>query len=72
MSMPLQTLLDALFPHGHAIAVSDSVLTGSATTDNGDVTVIGTANKLGWAWTTHWHWPRRCWPAPPRIRSNRS
>lgn len=46
MSMPLQTLLDALFPHGHAIAVSDSVLTGSATTDNGDVTVIGTANKL--------------------------
>ncbi len=46
MSMPLQTLLDALFPHGHAIAVSDSVLTGSATTDNGDVTVIGTTNKL--------------------------
>ncbi|WP_329888750.1 biotin-independent malonate decarboxylase subunit gamma [Stenotrophomonas sepilia] len=44
--MPLQTLLDALFPHGHAIAVSDSVLTGSATTDNGDVTVIGTTNKL--------------------------
>ncbi|MDW7602807.1 biotin-independent malonate decarboxylase subunit gamma, partial [Stenotrophomonas maltophilia] len=44
--MPLQTLLDALFPHGHAVAVNDSVLTGSATTDNGDVTVIGTADKL--------------------------
>ena len=46
MSMPLQTLLDALFPHGHAVAVNDSVLTGSATTDDGDVTVIGTADKL--------------------------
>lgn len=46
MSMPLQTLLDALFPHGHAIAVNDSVLTGSATTEDGEVTVIGTADKL--------------------------
>ncbi|MFB3130513.1 MAG: biotin-independent malonate decarboxylase subunit gamma, partial [Lysobacteraceae bacterium] len=34
MSMPLQNLLDALFPHGHAIAVNDSVLTGSATTED--------------------------------------
>ena len=46
MSMPLQTLLDALFPHGHAVAVNDSVLTGSAATEDGEVTVIGTADKL--------------------------
>jgi len=46
MSMQLQSLLDALFPQGHAIAVNDSVLTGSATTEDGEVTVIGTADKL--------------------------
>jgi hypothetical protein len=46
MSMPLQTLLDALFPHGHAIAVNDSVLTGSATTEDGEVTVIGTTDRI--------------------------
>lgn len=46
MSMPLTTLLDALFPHGHAIAVNDSVLTGTATTDDGEVTVIGTTDKI--------------------------
>ncbi|MCB7145632.1 biotin-independent malonate decarboxylase subunit gamma [Stenotrophomonas maltophilia] len=44
--MQLQSLLDALFPQGHAIAVNDSVLTGSATTEDGEVTVIGTADKL--------------------------
>ncbi|QKW58965.1 biotin-independent malonate decarboxylase subunit gamma [Stenotrophomonas sp. NA06056] len=44
--MPLTTLLDALFPHGHAIAVNDSVLTGTATTDDGEVTVIGTTDRI--------------------------
>ncbi|WP_447945787.1 biotin-independent malonate decarboxylase subunit gamma [Stenotrophomonas indicatrix] len=44
--MPLNTLLDALFPRGHAITVNDSVLTGSATTDDGEVTVIGTTDKI--------------------------
>ncbi|MEG0186726.1 MAG: biotin-independent malonate decarboxylase subunit gamma, partial [Stenotrophomonas sp.] len=37
MTAPLQPLLDALFPRGHAIAVNDSVLTGTATTDDGEV-----------------------------------
>lgn len=46
MSMPLTTLLDALFPRGRAITVNDSVLTGSATTDDGEVTVIGTTDKI--------------------------
>ncbi len=46
MSLPLHALLDALFPRGHAVAVEDSVLTGTATTDDGEVTVIGTADKL--------------------------
>jgi len=46
MSAPLQTLFDGLFPRGHAIAVNDSVLTGSATTDEGEVTVIGTTNRI--------------------------
>lgn len=46
MSMPLTTLLDALFPRGHAIAVNDSVLTGTATTYDGEVTVIGTTDKI--------------------------
>ncbi|MBN5050348.1 biotin-independent malonate decarboxylase subunit gamma [Stenotrophomonas maltophilia] len=44
--MPLTTLLDALFPRGHAITVNDSVLTGTATTDDGKVTVIGTTDKI--------------------------
>lgn len=46
MSMPLNTLLDALFPRGHAVAVNDAVLTGSASTHEGEVTVIGTTDKL--------------------------
>jgi malonate decarboxylase gamma subunit len=46
MTAPLDTLLDALFPRGHAIDINDSVLTGSATTDDGDVTVIGTTDKI--------------------------
>ncbi|KAB7762230.1 biotin-independent malonate decarboxylase subunit gamma [Xanthomonas maliensis] len=44
--MSLDTLLDRLFPLGHAIARNDDVLTGSATTAVGEVTVIGTANRL--------------------------
>lgn len=46
MTAPLDTLLDALFPRGHAIDINDSVLTGSATTDDGKVTVIGTTDKI--------------------------
>ncbi|KAG1276767.1 hypothetical protein G6F64_014771 [Rhizopus arrhizus] len=46
MSLPLRSLLDALFPRGHDVAVEDSVLTGTASTDDGEVTVIGTADKL--------------------------
>ena len=46
MTAPLDTLLDALFPRGHAIDINDSVLTGSATTDEGAVTVIGTTDKI--------------------------
>lgn len=46
MTAPLNTLLDALFPRGHAITVTDSVLTGTATTDDGEVTVIGTTDKI--------------------------
>ncbi|PPV05487.1 malonate decarboxylase subunit gamma [Xanthomonas bromi] len=44
--MELNRLLDQLFPRGHVIARNDDVLTGSATTAAGEVTVIGTANKL--------------------------
>jgi len=44
--MTLDTLLAALFPLGHAIDRNDDVLTGSATTAAGTVTVIGTTNKL--------------------------
>lgn len=44
--MNLDTLLAALFPRGHDIARNDDVLTGTATTGAGEVTVIGTANKL--------------------------
>jgi len=44
--MKLDQLLPALFPAGHAIARNDDVLTGTATTGVGEVTVIGTANKL--------------------------
>ncbi|KRG51753.1 biotin-independent malonate decarboxylase subunit gamma [Stenotrophomonas beteli] len=46
MNAALQPLLDALFPRGHAIAVSDSVLSGTATTDDGPVTVIGTTDRV--------------------------
>ena len=46
MTAPLDTLFNALFPRGHAIAVSGSVLTGTASTDDGDVTVIGTTAKI--------------------------
>jgi malonate decarboxylase gamma subunit len=46
MTAPLNALLDALFPRGHAITVADSVLTGTATTDDGEVTVIGTTDKI--------------------------
>ena len=44
--MELTPLLDALFPLGHAVTRDDDVLGGTATTAAGDVTVIGTANKL--------------------------
>jgi len=44
--MELTPLLDALFPLGHAVTREDDVLGGTATTAAGDVTVIGTANKL--------------------------
>lgn len=46
MSAPLQTLLDALFPRGHRIDIHDSVLTGTATTEDGEVTVIGTTDRI--------------------------
>ncbi|HGM6770873.1 TPA: biotin-independent malonate decarboxylase subunit gamma [Stenotrophomonas maltophilia] len=46
MTAPLQPLLDALFPRGHDVSVHDSVLTGSASTEDGEVTVIGTTDKL--------------------------
>lgn len=46
MTTPLPSLLDALFPRGHSIIVADSVLTGTATTDDGEVTVIGTTDKI--------------------------
>jgi len=46
MSAPLQTLLDALFPRGHHIDINDSVLTGTATTEDGEVTVIGTTDRI--------------------------
>lgn len=44
--MKLASLLPALFPAGHAINRENDVLTGTATTAVGVVTVIGTANKL--------------------------
>jgi len=46
MSAPLQTLLDVLFPRGHRIDIHDSVLTGTATTEDGEVTVIGTTDRI--------------------------
>ena len=46
MSAPLQTLLDALFPRGHRININDSVLTGTASTEDGEVTVIGTTDRI--------------------------
>jgi malonate decarboxylase gamma subunit len=42
----LKPLLGALFPQGHAIDIHDHVLTGTATTASGEVTVIGTSDKL--------------------------
>ena len=44
--MQLNALLDALFPLGHDITVVDDVLGGSARTGQGEVTIIGTANRL--------------------------
>ncbi|KIP86326.1 biotin-independent malonate decarboxylase subunit gamma [Stenotrophomonas sp. CFBP8980] len=44
--MNLDQLLPALFPAGHRVERNDDVLTGTATTAGGEVTVIGTANKL--------------------------
>ncbi|MET0290620.1 MAG: biotin-independent malonate decarboxylase subunit gamma [Pseudoxanthomonas sp.] len=44
--MVLNALLERLFPEGHRITVREDVLTGTATTTLGQVTVIGTANKL--------------------------
>jgi len=40
--MKLNNLLDALFPAGHAVTVTDQTLTGTATTAAGPVTVLGT------------------------------
>jgi len=42
--MQLATLLEALFPGGHAVQVAGQVVTGSATTAAGPVTVIGTTD----------------------------
>jgi malonate decarboxylase gamma subunit len=44
--MVLNALLDQLFPQGHRIDVREDVLIGTASTAAGEVTVIGTANKL--------------------------
>ncbi|MBD8643266.1 biotin-independent malonate decarboxylase subunit gamma [Stenotrophomonas sp. CFBP 13724] len=44
--MNLDQLLPALFPAGHRVERNDDVLTGTASTAGGEVTVIGTANKL--------------------------
>ena len=44
--MVLNELLDRLFPLGHRVHCRDNVLGGSATTADGEVTVIGTSNKL--------------------------
>jgi malonate decarboxylase gamma subunit len=42
--MKLASLLDQLFPLGHAVRIDDQVITGSATTATGEVTVIGTTD----------------------------
>ncbi|MDL5367716.1 biotin-independent malonate decarboxylase subunit gamma [Xanthomonas sp. NCPPB 2654] len=44
--MELTPLLQQLFPLGHRIEVHDGVIGGSATTALGEVTVIGSADKL--------------------------
>lgn len=44
--MNLDDLIPALFPQGHQISRNDDVLTGTAMTGAGEVTVIGSANKL--------------------------
>lgn len=42
--MSLNTILDALFPAGHAVAVSNQVIAGQAQTALGPVTVLGTTD----------------------------
>jgi hypothetical protein len=64
-------LLDALFPHGHAIAVNDSVLTGTATTEDGDGRDRHHRPHRGRRRPCT-GWPKPCWPAPPHTRSGRS
>ncbi|UYB52068.1 biotin-independent malonate decarboxylase subunit gamma [Xanthomonas sp. AM6] len=44
--MELTPLLEQLFPLGHRVEVRDGVIVGSATTALGEVTVIGSADKL--------------------------
>lgn len=44
--MELTPLLEHLFPLGHRVEVRDGVIVGSATTALGEVTVIGSADKL--------------------------
>jgi len=44
--MELKPLLEALFPLGHQVEVCDGVIGGSASTALGEVTVIGSADKL--------------------------
>ncbi len=46
MTPALDDLLAALFPQGHDVAVNDAVLTGTARTDDGVVTVIGTTDNI--------------------------
>lgn len=45
--MELNSLLDRLFPRGHRVRVDNQVITGSADTDVGAVTVIGTTDHAG-------------------------
>lgn len=42
--MKLKDILDALFPTGHAVTVANQVITGTAETAQGPVTVLGTAD----------------------------
>lgn len=43
--MKTQDLLDALFPKGHSVRIAPHTLIGSAHTEHGDVTVLGTCNS---------------------------